>query len=210
MEAKRKGRTVKLVTGGVLIALGTVLSVIKVFEMPYGGSITFCSMLPVMLFSYKYGIKWGVFSGLIYGVLQFLLGTGAIKGLTLGAVIGVVVFDFLVAFGVLGFAGVFRKKIKNNALGFSLGVLVAAFLRYLSHIISGYIFFGDYAEWYFTQEGFALGEWSMQNFNGSSLALWYSAVYNGTYMLPEIVITTVVAFALIKLAGKQLLSDRSL
>lgn len=210
MEAKMKGRTVKLVTGGVLIALGTVLSVIKVFEMPYGGSITFCSMLPVMLFSYKYGIKWGVFSGLIYGVLQFLLGTGAIKGLTLGAVIGVVVFDFLVAFGVLGFAGVFRKKIKNNALGFSLGVLVAAFLRYLSHIISGYIFFGDYAEWYFTQEGFALGEWSMQNFNGSSLALWYSAVYNGTYMLPEIVITTVVAFALIKLAGKQLLSDRSL
>ena len=66
--------TKKIVTCGVLIALATVLSFIKVYELPYGGSITLFSMVPIVVLGYKYGVKWGVFSGVIYSVLQAILG----------------------------------------------------------------------------------------------------------------------------------------
>ena len=67
-------------------------------------------------------------------------------------------------------------------------------LRYLVHIVSGAIFYGAYAEWFFTQEGFySIGEKILGTFSGSSLAIAYSIFYNGLYMVPEIIITTVVA-----------------
>lgn len=71
--------------------------------------------------------------------------------------------------------------------------IVALSLRYLAHIISGYIFFGTWAEWFFSQDGFALGAKILEKFSGQGLALLYSVIYNGLYMIPEIIITAIVA-----------------
>ena len=205
--ARLSQRTQNLVLGGGLIALATVLSFIKVFDLPYGGSITLCSMLPIMLYSYKCGIKWGLSAGLVYAVIQFVVGADAVKGLTIGSVIGVVAFDYIIAFTMIGFAGLFRNKIKNRTVGFTVGAVVAGFLRYISHILAGFIFWGEYAEWWFSQEGAPFGEWAMANLDGDLFALAYSTVYNGTYMLPEIIITAVIGAIIIGVAGKQLIKD---
>jgi len=210
MNIRTSQRTVKLVVAGVMIALATVLSIIKVFELPYGGSITLFSMLPIAFFSYRYGIKWGLFIGLIHGCIQMLLGSGGLRGMSFGSLVGVVVFDYLLAFAVLGFAGLFRNKIKNPAWSFTLGAIVAGFLRFISHIFAGFLFWGEYAEWYFSNEGFEFGAWVLEHISGSALALIYSTVYNASYMLPEIAITAVGAFLLMKLAGRQILDQTQL
>ena len=88
---------------------------------------------------------------------------------------------------------IFKGKIKSTALCVCAGTVFATCLRYLVHIISGAIFFGSWAEWFFTQEGFyAIGEKIMSTFSGGVLALVYSVFYNGLYMIPEIVITAVL------------------
>ncbi len=193
----------RLVESGILIGLGTILSLIKVFELPYGGSITLCSMLPIVILGYKYGTKWGMFSGLVYGILQMMLGGSGFKGLSIGAVFGSAAFDYLVAFSMLGIAGVMRGKVKNISLALSAGVVVGGFGRLVSHIISGYIFFGDYAEWFFSQDGFAMGETMLNTYSGQALAFVYSVVYNISYMIPEIIISVIVAFILSRFLGEK-------
>ena len=210
MNLSKSQKTQRLVIGGVMVALATVLSFIKVFELPYGGSITLCSMLPIIFFAYMYGVKWGLFSGVVYGVIQLLFGTSALRGLSLGAVFGSIVFDFLIAFAMLGLAGIFRNKIKNDALAVTFGAILAIILRFVSHVISGAIFFGDYADWYFSQAGFELGEKILSNYSGNMLVIVYSTIYNGMYMLPEMIITAIVAFFVMQVAGKQLLNQDSL
>jgi thiamine transporter len=99
-----------------------------------------------------------------------------------------------VAYTLRGFVGAFRKLIKNKTLALTLGVILALSLRYLAHIVSGYIFDGAWAEWFFTQENFyAIGGWILDTFSGEGLAIVYSIFYNGLYMIPEIIITAVAA-----------------
>jgi thiamine transporter len=87
-----------------------------------------------------------------------------------------------------------RNKIKNKTIALCLGSIFALLLRYIAHIFSGAIFYGAWAEWFFSQEGFyAFGAKVLEAFSGGTLALIYSVVYNGLYMIPEIVITTVAA-----------------
>ena len=106
----------------------------------------------------------------------------------------VCLLDYIVAFTVLGFGGIFRNKIKNPSAALALGAFVALSLRYIVHIISGAIFFGAWAEWFFTQEGFySIGAKIMETFSGAELSIAYSVFYNGLYMIPEIIITTIVA-----------------
>lgn len=207
MEKTMSSKTMRLVFGGVMIALATVLSMIKVYDLPFGGSITLCSMLPILFYGYKFGLKWGFFAGFIYGLLQLMLGTGALKGLDALSLAGVLIFDFLLAFSVLGTACIFKNKIKNPAISFSLGIAFASCLRLLCHWISGTLFFGTYAEWYFTQDGMNMGGWVMGNFSGWGLSMIYSAVYNLSYMLPETLIAIICGFLLLRFAGKQLLGE---
>ena len=83
---------------------------------------------------------------------------------------------------------------KNKTLALTLGVVLALSLRYLAHIVSGYIFYGAWAEWFFTQDNFyAIGGWILDTFSGEGLAIIYSIFYNGLYMIPEIVITAVAS-----------------
>lgn len=196
MTDKLKTNGIKMVTSGVFIALATVLSMITVYKLPYGGSITLLSMLPIMMLGYMYGIKHGITCGAIYGVLQALLGavmSSAFAGLSGISAFFMVVLDYLLAFMVLGMAGIFKGKIKNDTLAFSLGGAFAGLLRLIAHFLSGFILWGEYAEWFFGAENMnnEFGNAILSNFSGTSLAMIYSAVYNASYMIPEIIITVV-------------------
>ena len=111
------------------------------------------------------------------------------------AAIAILVIDYLVAYTVLGLGGVFRSRIKSRAGALVCGVILAVGLRYVAHIVSGYIFYGAWAEWFFSQEGWfhGFGSWLMARVSGKALALIYSIFYNGLYMIPEMIITAIAA-----------------
>lgn len=211
-------QTRRLTTSAVMLALAMVLAMvcalIPFLNLPFGGGFTVASMLPIVIISYMYGMKWGFFSAAIYSVIQIVMDLYLGKGSTLmalfmpnsedymgiGAAIAILVIDYLVAYTLLGFGGAFRKAVKNKVLGLALGCVLALSLRYIAHIVSGFIFYGAWAEWFFSQENFyAIGGWILEHFSGKGLALIYSIFYNGLYMLPEIVITTVAAIVVGKL-----------
>ncbi len=156
----------------ILIAIATVLSFIKIYKLPWGGSVTALSMLPILLAGYRNGFKWGVITAFTYGFLQLMVDIAEIAswGLTAGIFIGAILFDYLLAYGSLCLAGLFS----NKKYGLLIGTCVALPLRFIMHFISGYIFF---ASW--TPEG--------------QTPFAYSVVYNGSYMLPELIITAIAA-----------------
>lgn len=198
-------RTRNLVLGGVLVALGTVLSFVKFTDLPYGGSVDLCSMLPVLLFAYACGTKWGLGAGFAFSVLQLLFGLGALKGISAAAVAGSILLDYLLAFTVLGLGGIFRGKIKNDAGAFTLGALVSCLLRYLASFLSGWLLWAQFMEVADMQAMVAQFFPALSGMSGTSLSMMYSLVYNGLYMVPETVLTCVAAFLVMQLAGKQLL-----
>ena len=167
----------RLCVSAIMIALATVLSLVKIYTLPLGGSITLLSMLPIVFLSVNYGIGWGFFSAFAYSLIQFFLDLAAISswGLTPAIFIGCIVFDYILAYTALGIAGIFRNK---GALGAALGTCLALFLRFFSHLLSGLILFRSY-----------------EMFN--SPFLW-SLCYNGSYMLPEMIFTAIATFALFK------------
>ena len=178
-EITRK-RIYTLTECAVMIALATVLSLIKVWKMPLGGSITALSMLPICLFSVMFGLKWGLGGAFVYAVIQLMLDLPEAMGwgLTPTVWVGMILFDYLIAFTVLGLAGVFRRKKEAGAL---LGTCLAMFLRFVSHVISGTLFFGAWLP------------------EGWSNPLIYSICYNGLFMLPELILTGIVMFSLLKI-----------
>ena len=204
-------KTQRLTVSAIMLATATVLAaicaLIPFLHLPFGGGFTVASMLPIVLIAYMYGTKWGLFSAFTYSVIQILLDLMSGKGSMLlgyflptsedfmgvGVAIGILLLDFFVAYTVLGFGGVLRNKLPKVP-AIVLGVCIALSARYLVHIISGYLFFGTWAEWFFTQEGFyAIGNVILNAFSGQLLAIVYSIFYNGLYMIPEIVITAICA-----------------
>ena len=112
------------------------------------------------------------------------------------------VLDYLVAFTVLGLGGLFRNKVKNPGAALSCGSIVALGLRYASHVASGYVLFAGWAEWFFTQEGFpAWGASLVESLSPGVLGFVYSLVYNGMYMVPEIILTAIVSIFLARVKG---------
>lgn len=211
-------KTKKLVTTAMLLAMAVLLSLVQVLKLPFGGSVTLVSMLPVVLIAYMFGTKWGLFSAFVYSLLQMLTGMDTVTAffmpgdsqMALGAALCVCLIDYVLAYTMLGFGGIFKGKFKNGASELVLGVVVALGLRYLMHIISGAIFFGAWADWFFgdstglTQvaafKGFCT--WVLSTFKGASLSVVYSIVYNGCYMIPEMIITVIVAPIIYKVLEK--------
>ncbi|MCD7725196.1 MAG: energy-coupled thiamine transporter ThiT [Clostridiales bacterium] len=155
--------TVKqLVFCAMAIALGTVLSNIKLFHFPTGGSITLLSMLIICLPGYFFGLGAGLLTGVAYGILQLLIDPYVLFPMQL-------VVDYLLAFGALGLSGLFC----NARHGLLKGYLAAVLGRYVFAVISGWIFFGSYA-W----EGWG--------------ALPYSLVYNAIYIFAEAIVTVII------------------
>ncbi|MGN1051284.1 MAG: energy-coupled thiamine transporter ThiT [Acutalibacteraceae bacterium] len=188
--------TVRLVVSGVLIGMAVALSFVKVFELPYGGSITLFSMVPICILGIIYGPVWGLLCGLVDGILQAVLGaatTGAFAGLTGSSVVAMAALDYLFAFAVIGLAGLLRKPLKNHIiLAGGIGAFIACVLRLLCHFLSGWILWGSYAEWFFTDVmNNSFGSNILNSFSGQGLAAIYSIVYNGSYMIPETIITVV-------------------
>ncbi len=192
-------KTLRLVTSGVLIGLATVLSVIKVFALPFGGSVTLFSMVPLLVLGYMYGVRWGLLCGTVYGVLQMLLGatmSQAFAGLEGWTVIVMALLDYIVAYVVIGLSGMFKGKIKNDTVAFSLGAVVSILLRLVCHFLSGWILWGSYASSYFEDMNNSFGSFMLSSFDGQLLASMYSLVYNASYMLPELVMSVIGIVAL--------------
>lgn len=137
-----KQNTKTLAYAGVCIALSFALSYVKFFTVgATGGSVTFASLLPLMLFAYKFGAKKGVFAGIIYGLLQFIQSPQFYQPMQF-------LLDYPVAFGAIGVVGVAKNfpKIKNSPVAsFIVGAFLAVTLRYLAHTISGYYVFSSWA-----------------------------------------------------------------
>ncbi len=197
-------KTEKLVETAIMIALSFALAfvsdLIPFLQLPFGGKVTLVSCLPLVYIGVRYGIGQGFLAGLISGVIQ--LATGFIKhpsSLIMEhwyETAAMLLLDYIIAYTVIGLSGLMKKS-RHAPLKLAVGSITGLTARYLCHILSGWIFFGQWAEWFFTDPetiggATKLGEFVMSHFSGSGLAVAYSAVYNGLYMIPEIVVTAVV------------------
>jgi len=167
-------RLLMLVEIAIFSTLAFVLDFITLFKMPQGGSVTI-SMIPVFIVAIRWGLKAGLASGAIFGFLQLIY-----AGIAINVVQGV--FEYVVAFLVLGFAGLFSKQINSALNNESRGSLVtwivtatfvASSLRYLAHVVAGIYWWSAY-----TPEG--------------QTVLGYSLVYNATYMLPSFILSAII------------------
>ena len=161
----KRWTTRMLANAALVIALSFILSYIRLYKMPQGGSITLASMLPIFMFAYAYGCAPGMLVGMAYGVLQFIQDAYFVHPVEL-------LLDYPLAYAMLGLAGLAGRF--SDQWGIIPGIVLGTFGRFVCAFLSGVIFFGMYAP-----EG--------QN------VLVYSAVYNGFYLIPEAVICLVIA-----------------
>ncbi len=173
MTLTKKEKIRRLVESALMLALSTLLAEFAIIKFPFGGSVTVFSQVPMVFISYRYGIKWGAFAGLCMGVVQMLFGMGNFAYVSGIAAYFILIFaDYIIAFGALGFGGMFKNKIKNPVVALALGGGVVSVIRFICHFISGVTIWGDYAE--------------------GAQAVWeYSFTYNAGYMVPELIITVV-------------------
>ena len=170
MELSKKQKTKRLCETALMLALSVVLAEFAVIKLPYGGSVTLFSQLPVLLISYRFGIKWGMGAGLTLAVSQMLFGFENFSYVSgVAAYFILVLFDYVIAFTVLGAGGIFRRFFKNQTAALCTGAAVVSAVRFICHFISGVTIWQAYA---------------------GDLPVWkYSLVYNGGFMLPELIIT---------------------
>jgi len=178
-------KTKQLTLSSIMIALGAVLSMVKIWNMPWGGSVTLLSMLPIILVSVKFGVKRGLFVSFVYSVVQLFFGIvfdGLLGwGLTPVMLISCILLDYIIAFSALGIAGIFKAKGLKGILG---GSVLAILLRFVSHVLSGVFVFASVGKLW---DGFETNN-----------TLLYSLVYNGCYMLPELIFTVLGIYFLFK------------
>ena len=177
MKENVKKPIFRLTLSAIFIALATVLSIFKI-EAPLGGGVSICSMLPIIMISCMFGMKWGLGVSLAYGAIQMMISFAEVCGwgLSSTALVATFVFDYVVAYFVLGFAGAFRKL---GYAGIIIGTIVAVTLRFICHFCTGVFIFDIWCEWD---------------------SVWlYSLLYNGAYMLPELIITTIGAAVVFRL-----------
>lgn len=174
--------TKKITTSALMIALAVVLAwVSKIIPAPWmqGGSITIASMVPIIAVSIMLGTKWGLASSLVYALIQMVQGFCPPPTRDFISYLLVIALDYIIAFGVLGLAGLFYGLFGKTRFAAAASAFIVTALRYVCHILSGILIWGVYAE------------------KGQSVFA-YSLTYNGSYMIPEIIISTVVVFALSK------------
>lgn len=157
-----------LTEGGMMIALSVLLSHIKLYQLPNGGSVTAGSMIPLMIFAVRWGLGPGLILGSTYGIIDFILKPYFFHPLQF-------IFDYPMAFGLLGLAGLGYISKTSNSRGYariSIGVVLGIIGRLISHVLSGVIFFGEYA--------------------GDQNVWIYSIAYNASYLVPELIISLLV------------------
>ncbi|MDR0839418.1 MAG: energy-coupled thiamine transporter ThiT [Oscillospiraceae bacterium] len=170
MKANNNTRT--LTEGAICIALALVLGLVAELDAPwaYGGSIGI-TMVPLLVFAvHRGGVGWGVLAGLVFGTLKFFIGGHSFTWES-------ILLDYSIAYGLLGFAGAFRGRL--GLKGYALGALTGGVLRFAAHWLSGVTFWAEYAEGAYL------------SVKTPSVGL-YSLVYNGAYMLPNIVLAVIL------------------
>ena len=182
----KSSKTKTLVEAAIMIALATVLCYIRIVKLPWGGSVTLVSMLPIVIFSIRHGVKQGMFASFAFSLIQ--LGQGIIVdgvlawGLTPAMLAACILLDYIGAYSVIGLAGMFRKK---GFGGWISGTIIAVFLRYIVHFLSGVVIWHSIGSLW---EGFSTDN-----------EVLYSLVYNGAYMLPEMLFTVAGAVVILKI-----------
>lgn len=183
-------RTRMLAECAVMVALATVLSMLKIWEAPYGGSVTVLSMAPIIILSLRRGIKVGLAAGFVHSLIQLLLGLGTVAYVP--TPVGIVLcclLDYILPFTLLGLGGLFRNvkfsqnRYTNIIVAAILGALLVTVVRYVCHIVSGAVIWYELdLEWY------ADDPTHIVNLYGPWL---FSAIYNGWFMIPEIIATVI-------------------
>lgn len=150
-KTDKSENTRSIVYAGVCVALSFALSYVTFFKMPQGGSITLASMLPILVYGYRFGTRKGIVAGLVYGLLQAVQDPWIIHPAQF-------LLDYPLAFAMLGLAGWLRSvkgtEKKGSYVGFAIGGVTAIALRYFSHVISGIFAFSSYAA-----EGYGAVAW---------------------------------------------------
>lgn len=172
-----------LCEGAIMVVIAQILSYLKLWEMPWGGSICL-SMLPIFLFACRWGVGAGLMSGFVLGILQFMFDGGFALGWQ--SIVG----DYLVAFTVLGLAGLFRGK--NWSI--YAGTVVGSAARFLVHYVVGATVWAEYMP---------------ETFFGMTMTTpwFYSLLYNGFYMVIDMVLCLVIFALLAKPMRKYFLAE---
>ena len=167
-----------LAEGAIFVALAQILSYLKLFELPQGGSIT-VAMLPIFLYCARWGFGPGMLVSFVYSLLQLLLDGAYAWGWQ--SMLG----DYIFAFTVLGFAGLFHKQ----KYGFFIGTAVGSLARFLVHYVVGATVWAEYMP---------------ENFFGMTMhSPWfYSMLYNGSYMVIDMILCMVIGLLLWKPLGR--------
>lgn len=172
---KKNTELISITESAIMIALAVtfefIVKSVGFLTMPQGGSLSL-TMLPIMIIGLRRGVKYGILTGVIYGFLNFI-----IDGYVLHW--GSLFLDYLLAFSVIGFTGLFRNKAKNNVWYLMLSIFLVSFMRYSIHIASGMIFFREYLE----TDGKLMSD------------LIASISYNTIYMLPSTILCLVFGVA---------------
>ena len=178
MQTNQQTTVRRLVEAAILVALASVLSLIKLAELPAGGSVTCASMLPILIIAYRNGPFWGLGAGLVFSLVQLLTGL-SVFGYVTGwqSILAVVFLDYVIAFIVSGLGGIFRSQKRTQATALVYGALLVSLLRFICHLISGATVWA----------GLSIPD-------GAALA--YSLLYNAAYMVPETIILVTAAFYL--------------
>lgn len=180
-DKKQQSDVSAITNAAICVAMSFALSYVKFFSMPQGGSVTFASMLPIAIYSYKYGTRRGVLAGVVYGLLQFVQSPQFYQPMQ-------VIVDYPIAFATIGLVAVGKKLpfAKNNVvLQFALGATISLVLRYIAHCISGY---------------FVFSSWMMEGYTPLTWAL----VYN-LYVIADLAVLLVAGvFVLSTKNGKRL------
>ena len=165
-----------LCEAAIMIALAQILGYLKLYELPQGGSVGI-GMLPIFIYCARWGFGPGMLASIVYSFLQLMFDGGFAIGWQ--SVLG----DYIIAYSVLGLAGLFHK----NKYGLLIGTAVGCAARFLVHYIVGATVWGEYMP---------------DTFFGMTMTTpwFYSALYNGSYMLPETILTTVAAVLIYKAA----------
>lgn len=175
--------TKKLTAGALMTALAALLMLVsKVIPAPWlqGGSITLASMVPIIATGLMFGTKWGLCSSISFAIIQLISGFYPPPTQTLLYFVLVVLLDYVLAFGVLGLSGMFYSMFGKKPFAVPLSAFIVTLLRYICHILSGILIWGVYA-------------------NEGQSVLAYSLIYNGSYMIPEIIISTIVTSLVFKI-----------
>ena len=163
-----------MVECAIMIALASILSVLKIVDMPVGGSVTLASMLPIVIIAYRHGIGYGMVSATVASVIQLLLGLENFSYVTgWQSIIVLALFDYILAYAIFGLGGIFKRFIKSQALAMVAGISVSNAVRYICHVITGATIWA----------GLPIPD---------AASLSYSISYNSVYMIPELIISALI------------------